>query len=1102
MISSNFTLLQEKTPQLYQIATFAEEYVYSDPQSSIAKACLFAERITTILYKAYRIEVPQASSFADLLQNEKFKKMIPSVILYKLNFIRKIANGIVHGGNAKSAQALQLLQEIYEVSKWFAVIALGVKAQDYPDFIAPKPKKQIINEEKINAANIKLQETLDKLEKLKLELAAIKTAKESNKIAIDELKYSEEQTRKHLIDAMIRAAHWNISTDGRNTDEVGQEVEVDNQPTPTGKGRCDYVLWGKDGSPLAVIEAKKTSENADKGKKQASLYADALEKQYGKRPIIFYTNGFETKIWDDANKYPPRTVWGIYSRDSLERLIYQRDKGDIATAQPDPNITGRDYQIRAIKAVCETFSKKQRKALIVQATGTGKTRVSIALSKLLQDKGWAKRILFLCDRNALVKQASRNFNTLLNSVLSSVLKGCKSQYADIVFSTYPTMMNQYAKYDVGYFDLIIADESHRSIYNVYADIFKYFDCLQVGLTATPVDFVNRNTFQLFNCEEGKPTFYYSLEEAIEQGYLVDYVAYRYDTQFLRKGIHYNQLNPEQIKDLEESGDIDKELSVEARSIDTQVMNRPTTKLIIQNLMENGIKDADGQTIGKTIIFARNHDHAAFILSIIDEMYPQYGGKIAAVIDIYDGRAESLIDDFSDKDSPLKIAVSVDMMDTGIDVPEVVNLVFAKPVKSKVKFWQMIGRGTRLCKDLFGRGKDKLYFKIFDHWQNFAYFEQDDNKKKQIKAPEQKSLMQKIFENRIEICKLAQSQQNLDIQQQMVDQLSDMINQLPENSISVKEKWKEKRFFAKKENLDFTKADTEVRLKADLAKLMQWIDIQGHAPSFRFDNLVTSIEKSILQKKPCEDLQQKMIEKVASLPTNLHKVAAKQETINKVLSSEFWQNVTFTDLEEIRQDLRDLMYLAEDDGAHTLPPRILNISEDESQIKFEQVKKIYPNVSEAYKRQITDILQNIIDTEPVIQKIKSGQGLTSKEFDQILSLIMVQNPSLDKQTLKEFFPSTEKLEQILMTISGMDADYIKAKFADFVQKYHLTARQNQFLSMLQNQIIANNGINFARLYQAPFTSLDKNSIDGVFSSVQADELFEILDNFKIEETRAE
>ena len=443
-----------------------------------------------------------------------------------------------------------------------------------------------------------------------------------------------------------------------------------------------------------------------------------------------------------------------------------------------------------------------------------------------------------------------------------------------------------------------------------------------------------------------------------------------------------------------------------------------------------------------------------------------------------------------------------MMDTGIDVPEVVNLVFAKPVKSKVKFWQMIGRGTRLCKDLFGRGKDKLYFKIFDHWQNFAYLEQDDNKKKQIKAPEQKSLMQKIFENRMEICKLAQSQQNSDIQQQMVDQLSDMINQLPENSISVKEKWKEKRFFAKKENLDFTKADTEVRLKADLAKLMQWIDIQGHAPSFRFDNLVTGIEKSMLQKKPCEDLQQKMIEKVALLPTNLHKVAAKKETINKVLSSEFWQNVTFAGLEEIRQDLRDLMYLAEDDGNQVLPPRILNISEDEGQIVFERVKKLYPKGLDAYKRQITDILQNIIDTEPVIQKIKSGQGLTGKDFEQILSLIMVQNPSLDKQTLQEFFPSTEKLEQVLMTISGMDETYIKAKFADFVQKYHLTARQNQFLSMLQNQIIANNGINFARLYQAPFTSLDKDSIDGVFSSVQADELFEILDNFKIEETRAE
>jgi len=1102
MDSLNFKLLKEKTQQLYEIATFAEKYVYSDPQSSISKARLFAEKITFTLYRAYHIEIPQTAPFIDLLNNKEFQQQIPSVILHKLNLIRKIANGIVHGRTANSTQALQLLREIYEISKWFAVIALGVKVQDYPDFITPTPEKQNTNENKINAANIKLQETLDELEKVKLELACIKSAQESKKIAIDELKYSEEQTRKHLIDAMIRTAHWKISTDGTNTDEVGQEIEVDNQPTPTGKGRCDYVLWGKDGSPLAVIEAKKTSIDADKGKKQAALYADALEKQYGRRPVIFYTNGFETKIWDDTNNYPPRTVWGIYSRDSLEKLIYQRNKGNIATAQPDSTITGRDYQIRAIKAVCETFSKKQRKALIVQATGTGKTRVSIALSKLLQDNGWVKRILFLCDRNALVKQANRNFNMLLNSSLASILKSSKEQSADIVFSTYPTMMNQYAKYDVGYFDLIIADESHRSIYNVYADIFKYFDCLQVGLTATPVDFVNRNTFHLFNCEEGKPTFYYSLEDAIQQGYLVDYVAYRYDTHFLRKGIHYNQLSPEQIKELEESGEIDTELSVEARSIDAQVMNKPTTKLIIQNLMENGIKDADGQTIGKTIIFARNHDHAVFILNTIDEMYPQYGGKIAAVIDIYDGRAESLIDEFANANNPLKIAISVDMMDTGIDVPEVVNLVFAKPVKSKVKFWQMIGRGTRLCKNLFGAGKDKLYFKIFDHWQNFAYFEQDDNQKKQLKAPEQKSLMQKLFENRIEICKLAQSRQNTDIHGQVIEQLSEMINQLPENSISVKEKWKEKRYFAKKENLDFSKADTEVRLKADLAKLMQWIDIQGHSSEYRFDNLVTDIEKSLLQKTPCDDLQQKMIDKVAKLPINLHKVSEKKQSIDKVLSSEFWQNVTFAELEEIRQDLRNLMYLTEDDGSNTLPPRILNISEDESQIKFEQVKKLYPQGMEAYKHQITDVLQNIIDTEPVIQKIKSGQGLNREEFDQILSLIMVQNPFLDKQILLEFFPTTEKLEQILMTISGMDEDYIKAKFADFIQKYHLNSKQNQFLSMLQNQIIANNGINLAKLYQTPFTSLDKNSIDGVFSSAQTDELINILRNFSIEEARAE
>ncbi|MFI3242395.1 MAG: DEAD/DEAH box helicase family protein [Alphaproteobacteria bacterium] len=1093
MISKNFEVLKNKTPQLAEIAAFAESYIYSDPQSSVAKSRLYVEKITFILYKAYKIDLPEDKSISSLINNYEFKQKMPLSIVAKLNSIRKIANNVVHGSAVDSKLALLLLKEVYEVSRWFAAVALGVKASEYPEYIAPIPKK----EAKIDSlsADIKLQKALDELEKTKIELKGVKSEKESQKIAVDELQYSEEKTRKHFIDVMLKQAGWDISEDGSNTQEVTQEEPVEGQPTATGTGYVDYVLWDKDGSPLAVIEAKKTSIAPEKGKKQASLYADALEKQYGRRPIIFYTNGFDTKIWDDVNKYPPRAVWGFYSKESLKRLIFQRSRKDIAVAQPDADIAGRDYQIRAIKAVCESFMKKNREALIVQATGTGKTRVSIALSKLLQDNLWAKRILFLCDRNALVKQAKRNYNTLLNSESLTILRaGNKdAQSSNIVFSTYPSMMNNFAKYDVGYFDLIIADESHRSIYNIYADIFKYFDGLKVGLTATPVEFVNRNTFKLFNCEDGKPTFYYSLDEAINEGHLVDYVAYKHDTDFLREGIHYNKLSKDQQNQIE-NDEFAEDLSVDAKSVDKKVMNGPTTKLIIRNLMDNGIKDADGQMIGKSIIFARNHNHAQFILDTLDKMYPQYGGKIAAVIDVYDGRADSLIDDFSDVNNSLKIAISVDMLDTGIDVPEVVNLVFAKPVKSKVKFWQMIGRGTRLRKNLFGQGKDKMFFKIFDHWQNFEYFDQDDKKKN--KAPQQKSLMQTLFETKIDICKTAKSQNNLEVYEDSIKQIIKMINDLPEESISVKEKWREKRFFAKRENLNIEKQDVEHRLKEEIAPLMQWIDIYGKATSYRFDNAISKIQKSLLLGQGLDDAKKALIEQISKLPTNINQVKAKIETINLIKSDDFWSSVDYQSLEKARLDLRNVIkYLPKEDEA--LPPRIYNIDEDENKVIFTVIKNLYPAGMQAYKAQITDVLQKIIDNSRIVNKIKSGQGLNKTDFNELVSLILVQNPSLDKEILQAFFPSAEKLEQVLISISGMDEDYIKAKFAEFMQKYHLSSVQNKFLSMLQNQIIKNNGIELSSLYQSPFTLIDKNSIDGVFTSTQADEIVNILKVFNTE-----
>ncbi|MEK7528320.1 MAG: DEAD/DEAH box helicase family protein, partial [Patescibacteria group bacterium] len=357
-------------------------------------------------------------------------------------------------------------------------------------------------------------------------------------------------------------------------------------------------------------------------------------------------------IWDDSQNYPPRQIQGFYSKDSLQYLVHQRNaKVPLDTLSPRSEIVDRLYQLEAIKRVCERFGNGYRKALLVQATGTGKTRVAIALVDLLIRAGWVKRVLFLCDRKELRKQAKNVFNDFINEPLTIVRAGtAKDRTKRIYLSTYPAMMRIFETFDVGFFDLIIADESHRSIYNRYRDLFVYFDCLQLGLTATPVDFIARNTYRLFDCEDKHPSAYYPLERAVEEEYLVPYEVYTHTTNFLRSGIKYLQLTDEQRQQLEEDGEDPEAFDYEATDVDRQIFNRDTNRAILRNLMENGLREATGQHPGKTIIFARNHKHAILISELFDEMYPQYGGSFCQVIDNYDPRAEQLIDDFKGEGS--------------------------------------------------------------------------------------------------------------------------------------------------------------------------------------------------------------------------------------------------------------------------------------------------------------------------------------------------------------------------------------------------------------------------------------------------------------------
>ena len=783
MQSKNFEFLRTTNGELADLAGFAEKYVHVDPASALVKLRLFAENLVADFFQHYGIPREPRSNFLDFLRNDTFERSVPPVILNKLHTIRIQGNKAAHGSldDRRTARPMATLHEAFDLGKWYMLTVHGAKNVvelpfEEPAAEAEVPAAQARLSEKtmreLAEQEAQMQQLLADLEATRERAETAEKNEEQMKAILAEanqaanvLQFDEETTRRRLIDQMLVQAGWDVGSNGANTSQVTQEEKVQHQPTESGIGYADYVLWGDDGKPLAVVEAKKTSRNIIAGHKQGKDYAEALEKDHGQRPVIFCTNGFEIDIWDDAKGEVPRRIFGFYSKDSLEYCHWKtRERTKLAELSPDPEIVDRLYQIEAIKRVCEEFDGKRRKALIVQATGTGKTRVAMALTEVLLRAHWVKRILFLCDRRELRKQANNTFAQFLDSeprtFVTNKTKGDRKK--TVYLATYPAMMKCFQDFDTGFFDLIIADESHRSIYNRYRDIFIYFDALQVGLTATPVNVHTRsfmrNTFKMFDCEDGDPTAHYSYEEAITDTppWLAHFQVTKHTTKFLRKGIKYADMSEDEKKQLDEQVEDPELIDYEKEAMGQEVFNKDTDRAILRNLMDNGIRVADGTHVGKTIIFARNHNHAVTLQALFEEMYPQYmkpKQEFCAVIDNYVDRAEQLIDDFKGEgNNPnLHIAISVDMLDTGIDVPEIVNLVFAKPVKSYVKFWQMIGRGTRLCPNLFGPGKHKEFFQIFDHWGNFEYFGENPP---ECEPSVQKAVTQQIFEARIRLSETA------------------------------------------------------------------------------------------------------------------------------------------------------------------------------------------------------------------------------------------------------------------------------------------------------------------------------------------------------------
>ncbi|GIZ95568.1 hypothetical protein TTY48_01800 [Tsukamurella sp. TY48] len=765
----NFDFVHTTLPSVHRDCAKAESYLTSDPRAACFYGRRAVEELVHYLYDLLDLPAPYKSDLAAHTNSAGFKAVVPPPIVQKMNLIRQLGNKAVHETRpVRPDDSLTVLRELFHVVVWASFHnsrhpeATPLNRQFDPALAAkaaPISHAEIeALAKKFEAQDAALAKAREQNEALEAELVQFRqqvAAAQAANAAKDDHDYDEAETRDRLIDLMLREAGWTIA-EAPGPAAVTLERAVTGMPNESGNGFVDYVLWGDDGRPLGLIEAKRTKKSAEIGQQQAKLYADSLEAEFGTRPVMFYSNGYDHWIWDDAAGYPPREIQGFYTAEELALLVHRRaSRKALSTVDIDGDIVNRYYQKRAIRAVDDAFTRKNRDALLVMATGSGKTRTVIALVDQLMRANWVRRVLFLADRTALVKQAADAFKEHLPDATTVNLVTERSADGRVYVSTYPTMMNLINNVDEatgrrfgpGFFDLIVIDEAHRSVYAKYGAIFDWFDGLLVGLTATPKGEVDHNTYRLFHLEDGVPTDAYSLEQAVKDTYLVPPIGVSVGTKFLRHGIRYDDLTDEEKEqwDALDWGDDESPDEVDAEAINRFLFNEDTVDKVLATLMTDGYKVAGGDRIGKTIIFAKNQAHADFIQRRFDLQWPHYAGHFARVITHGSPYAQSLIDDFSIPNKVPHIAISVDMLDTGIDVPEVLNLVFFKSVRSKTKFWQMIGRGTRLRPDLFAPGDHKKNFFVFDFCGNLEYFSED---LPGSEGSTQKGLSQRLFEARV------------------------------------------------------------------------------------------------------------------------------------------------------------------------------------------------------------------------------------------------------------------------------------------------------------------------------------------------------------------
>ncbi|MBN9483997.1 MAG: restriction endonuclease subunit R [Bacteroidetes bacterium 43-93] len=924
---------------------------------------------------------------------------------------------------------------------------------------------------------------------------------------------TEKHTRKEIIDKRLSEAGWSVSDRTQVIEEYDIEVGLPDgvtEPQTKYHGRqfSDYTLLGKDGKIIAVVEAKKTSVDAALGREQAKQYCYHIQRKQGVLPFCFYTNGNDIFFWDLEN-YPPRKVHGFPTRDDLERYEYIRKaRKSLAGELINTKIAGREYQIASIRSVMEAVEKRKRKFLLVMATGTGKTRTCIGLVDALMRAGWAERVVFLVDRIALQSQTLDAFKEHLPNEPRWPKQGEKTIAKDrrIYVSTYPTMLNIIRDEKNGlsphFFDLIIVDESHRSIYNTYGEILDYFGAITLGLTATPTDVIDHNTFQLFECEDGIPTFAYSYEEAVTHvpPYLSDFQVMKIKTKFLEQGINKRTISLEdQKKLLHEGKDVD-EINYEGSEIEKTVVNKGTNALIVREFMEESIKDANGVLPGKTIFFCISKAHARRIEEVFDALYPEHKGDLAKVIVSDDPRVHGkggLLDQFTNKDMP-RIAISVDMLDTGIDVREVQNLVFAKQVFSYTKFWQMIGRGTRLLE------KDKIKpwcttkegFLILDCWDNFEYFKLNP-KGKELKP--QIPLPVRLFGVRLDKIEKAIELKDEAITRKEVAKLQAHIAQLPQNSVVIMDA---KSDLQRLDDPGFWLAlnDDKIAFLRNVVKPLMRTIVGVDYKAMRFEKDIVEVSLAYLSndKDKFEALKDSIVEEIGELPLSVNIVANEKDIIQRSQTNHFWSAISEESMDELIEKLAPLMKFI-DSFVAPLSPEKLNLKDVTIAKEYVEFGPQHERLTVANYRQLVEQkINEMVLSSPILQKLKQGGTITEQEAEMLAEELHQQHPHITVHLLRRVYDNRKaQLIAFVKHVLGLEiletfAETVSKAFDSFIAEHsYLSVRQLEFLSLLRNFLLEKGSASKKDLINAPFTRIHPDGVRGVFSQKEIEEIINFI-----------